>query len=117
MFLFVFIKKNSFRIIMVLISCYDLELYQINVKIAFLNRNVVEEVYMDRPLGFLVEWNIVCKLKKLIYKFKQVFKKWYIEFTNNFKVKYMRDTTYITRIEKFQDSSKKLLGCWRRNIW
>ena len=55
MFLFVFIKKNSFRIIMVLISCYDLELYQINVKIAFLNRNVVEEVYMDRPLGFLVK--------------------------------------------------------------
>jgi hypothetical protein len=39
---------------MILVFYYDLELYQIDIKIAFLNGNVVEEVYMDR-LRFSVE--------------------------------------------------------------
>jgi hypothetical protein len=33
---------------MILVFCYDLELYQIDMKITFLNGNVVEEVYMDQ---------------------------------------------------------------------
>ena len=40
-------KKDSFRIIMVLVAHYDLELHQIDVKTAFLNGNLNEEVYMD----------------------------------------------------------------------
>ncbi len=40
-------KKDSLRIIMVLVAYYDLELHQMNVKIAFLNRSLEEEVYMD----------------------------------------------------------------------
>lgn len=42
------------------------------VKIAFMNGNLEEEVYIDQPEGFSVEGNehIVCKLKKLIYRLK-----------------------------------------------
>ena len=44
-----------------------------DVKIAFLNRNLKKEVYMDQLEGFFVEEkeHIVYKLEKLIYGLKQ----------------------------------------------
>jgi len=34
---------------MALVTHYDLELHQIDVKTAFLNRNLDEGIYMDQP--------------------------------------------------------------------
>ena len=66
-------KKDSLRIIMALVAHYDLELHQVDVKTAFLNGNLEEEVFMDQPEGFLVEGkkHMVCTLKKSIYGLKQ----------------------------------------------
>ena len=38
--------KDSFRIIMALVAHYDLELHQMDVKIAFLNDDIKETIYM-----------------------------------------------------------------------
>ena len=38
--------KDSFRIIMALVAHYDLELHQMDVKTAFLNGDLDENVYM-----------------------------------------------------------------------
>ena len=38
--------KDSFRIIMALVAHFDLELHQMDVKTAFLNGNLFEDVYM-----------------------------------------------------------------------
>jgi hypothetical protein len=38
--------KGFFRIIMVLVAYYDLELHQMDVKTAFLNRDLDENIYM-----------------------------------------------------------------------
>ena len=38
--------KDSFRIIMALVAHYDLELHKMDVKTAFLNRDLEENVYM-----------------------------------------------------------------------
>jgi Reverse transcriptase (RNA-dependent DNA polymerase) len=58
---------------MALVAHYDLELHQMNVKTAFLNGDLDEDVYMDQPEGFSVEGKeqLVCKLKKSIYELKQ----------------------------------------------
>ena len=40
---------------MALVAHYDLELHQMNVKTAFLNRDLEDNVYMDQPMGFSVE--------------------------------------------------------------
>jgi hypothetical protein len=75
-------SKDSFRIIMMLVAHYDLELHQMDVKTAFLNGNLQENVYMTQPEGFAVEGKeyMRCKLKKSIYGLKQVSRQWYIKF-------------------------------------
>jgi hypothetical protein len=46
--------KDSFRIIMALVAHFDLELHQMDVKTAFLNGDLDEDVYMKQPKGFVV---------------------------------------------------------------
>ena len=60
---------------MALVAHYDLELHQMDVKTAFLNGDLEENVYMDQPMGFSVEGkeHMVCKLKKSIYSLKVSF--------------------------------------------
>ena len=53
-FSLVFIK-HSFRIIMALVTHFDLKLYQMNVKIVFLNGSIEEEIYMVQPEIFKVK--------------------------------------------------------------
>ena len=77
-------KKDSFRIFMALAAHYDLELYQMDVKTAFLNGNLNEEVYMDQPMGFIEKGkeHMVCKLKRSIYGLKQASRQWYLKFND-----------------------------------
>ncbi|RVW24213.1 Retrovirus-related Pol polyprotein from transposon TNT 1-94 [Vitis vinifera] len=44
--------KDSFRVIMAIVAHFDLELHQMDVKIAFLNGDLDEDVYMEQPTGF-----------------------------------------------------------------
>jgi hypothetical protein len=46
--------KDSFRIIMALVAHFDLELHQMDVKATFLNGELVENVFMAQPKGFVV---------------------------------------------------------------
>ena len=67
---------------MALVAHYDIKLHQMNVKTAFLNGDLEEEVYMDQPEGFSMEGEsqMVCKLNKSIYGLKQASRQWYIKF-------------------------------------
>jgi hypothetical protein len=79
--------KDSFRIIMALVVHYDLELHQMDVKMAFLNGDLYENVYMAQPKGFVMEGkeNIECHLKKSIYGLKQASRQWYLKFDETIK--------------------------------
>jgi hypothetical protein len=65
--------KDSLRIIMVLVAHYDLEFYQMDVKMAFLNGDLLENVYMTKPKGFAVKGkeHMGCHLRKSIYGLNQ----------------------------------------------
>jgi hypothetical protein len=55
------------------------KVYQMDVKSAFLNGDLSEEVYMEQPEGFKLSDNpdLVCKLKKDLYSLKQAPRAWY----------------------------------------
>ena len=40
---------------MALVAHFDLELHQMDVKTAFLNRDLEENVYIKQPKGFFIE--------------------------------------------------------------
>ena len=44
-----------FIIIMTLVAHYDLELHRMDVKTAFLNEDLEENVYIIQPKGFVME--------------------------------------------------------------
>ena len=61
------LTKDSFRVVMALVAHFDLELHQMDVKIAFLNGDLLEIVYMKQLDGFQEKGkeHLVCKLKKV----------------------------------------------------
>ena len=75
-------SKDSFRVIMALVAHFDMELHQMDVKTAFLNGDLNEEVYMMQPEGFVANdsGTLVCRLKKSIYGLKQASRQWYLKF-------------------------------------
>jgi len=57
----------------VIVALYTLDIYQMDVKTAFLNGKLNKEIYMEQPKGFTVkaQENKVCKLLKSLYDLKQ----------------------------------------------
>ena len=67
------VRFASIRLILAIVAHMNLELYQMDVKIAFLNGDLEEEIYINQPVGFVAEGqeHKVCKLKRSIYGLKQ----------------------------------------------
>ncbi|KAL0453560.1 UNVERIFIED_CONTAM: putative transposon Ty5-1 protein [Sesamum latifolium] len=72
---------KSIRILLAIAAWYDCEIWQMNVKTAFLNSFVEEEIFMDQPEGITVgEEQKVCRLQKSIYGLKQASRSWNTRF-------------------------------------
>ena len=58
------VKMTSIRVILGLAASLNLEVEQMDVKIAFLHGNLEEEIYMEQPKGFVEKGkeDYVCKL-------------------------------------------------------
>nr|GEW00894.1 retrotransposon protein, putative, Ty1-copia subclass [Tanacetum cinerariifolium] len=69
---------RAIRILIAITAYYDYEIWQMDVKTAFLNGYLNEEVYMEQPEGFVNPKypNRVCKLKRSIYGLKKASRQW-----------------------------------------
>ncbi|GJU05371.1 retrotransposon protein, putative, ty1-copia subclass [Tanacetum coccineum] len=69
---------KAIRILIAIIVFYDYEIWQMDVKTAFLNVYLSKEVYMEQPEGFVNPKypNRVCKLKRSIYGLNQASRQW-----------------------------------------
>ncbi|GKC16641.1 retrovirus-related pol polyprotein from transposon TNT 1-94 [Tanacetum coccineum] len=72
-------RLESIRILLAYACAHDFKLYQMDVKSAFLNGFINEEVFVAQPPGFIdfEKPNHVFKLKKALYGLKQAPKAWY----------------------------------------
>ena len=66
-------RYTSNRIVLALAAVTKWKIHQMDVKTAFLNGVVEEEVYVEQPLGFETHdrESHVCRLKKALYGLKQ----------------------------------------------
>jgi hypothetical protein len=73
---------KSVRILLAIAAYYDYEIWQMDVKTAFLNGHLSEDVYMTQPEGFVNPKNAgkICKLQRSIYGLKQASRSWNIRF-------------------------------------
>ena len=81
------VMLKSIRIMLAIAAYHDYEIWQMDVKTAFLNGFLEEEVYMSQPEGFISKNkpNQVCKLKRSIYGLKQASRSWNICFDETIK--------------------------------
>ncbi|GJV54330.1 retrotransposon protein, putative, ty1-copia subclass [Tanacetum coccineum] len=78
---------RAIRILISIAAYYDYEIWQMDIKTAFLNGYLDEDIYMVQPEGF-VDPNHprkVCKLQRSIYGLKQVSKSWNKRFDEEIK--------------------------------
>jgi hypothetical protein len=72
-------RLEAIRILLAYACAHNIKLYQMDIKSAFLNGIINEEVYVEQPPGFEDEKkpNHVYKLKKALYGLKQAPRAWY----------------------------------------
>ena len=72
-------RLTTIRVLLSLSASHGLLVHQIDVKTAFLNGELDEEIYMEQPDGFVLDGQEgkVCKLLKYLYGLKQAPKQWH----------------------------------------
>ena len=101
-------RLESIRILMSITCTMNFKLYQIDVKCAFLNGYLNEEVFVEQPKGFEDPYfpNHVLRLKKALYGLKQAPRAWYDRFTHylldrGFKRGYVYRTLFVKNDENY----------------
>mgnify|MGYP001011468312 CR=1 FL=1 len=76
------VKISTIRVVLSIVAAEDLHLEQLDVKTAFLHGDLEEDIYMHQPEGFVEEnkGNLVYKLRKSLYRLKQIPRQWYKRF-------------------------------------
>nr|GEV59503.1 zinc finger, CCHC-type [Tanacetum cinerariifolium] len=111
-------RISTIRLLIAMASIHNLVIHQMDVKTAFLNGDLDEEVYMNQPQGFIMPGNKnkVCKLIKSLYGLKQAPKQWHQKFdevvlsngeflSSRFSMKDMRETDVILVIRIKHESN------------
>ncbi|KAE8694951.1 hypothetical protein F3Y22_tig00110761pilonHSYRG00036 [Hibiscus syriacus] len=72
-------KLTTVRVLLALTANKDWNLWQMDVKNAFLHGELDREIYMTQPMGFQSQGHpeYVCKLRKALYELKQAPRAWY----------------------------------------
>ena len=70
-------KMDSIRLALAITASKQWEVHHMDVKCAFLNGDINEEIYMEKLEGFVSNPYLVCRLKKSLYGLKQAPRAWY----------------------------------------
>jgi len=97
------VRYDSVRVLLALATIYDLDIKQFDVKTAFLYGELLEEVFMKQPEGFISDDpSLVCKLIKSLYGLKQSSCCWnekFIKFLEEFNFEQLEADKCVFRAE------------------
>ncbi|KAK1413803.1 hypothetical protein QVD17_35586 [Tagetes erecta] len=107
-------RISTIRLLLALAAIHNLVIHQMDVKTAFLNGDLDEEIYMKQPEGFVMpgQEHKVCKLVKSLYGLKQAPKQWHQKFddavlSNGYMINQADKCVY----SKFDKSGKGVIIC------
>lgn len=80
-------RHDTIRVVLALAASMACNIHQMDVKSAFLNGYLQEEIYVKQPLGFSAKGqeDRVLKLKKSLYGLKQTPRAWYSRINDYFE--------------------------------
>nr|GFA90593.1 hypothetical protein [Tanacetum cinerariifolium] len=104
-------RLEAIRIFLAYATRKNMVVYQMDVKTAFLNGNLREDVYVSQPDGFVDpdNPNHVYKLKKALYGLKQAPRAWY-DMLSSFLLSqdfYKVDTPMVEKLKLDEDKERK----------
>nr|GEW36336.1 zinc finger, CCHC-type [Tanacetum cinerariifolium] len=102
-------RISTIRLLIAMPYIHNLIIHQMDVKTAFLNRELEEDIYMNQPLGFIMPGNEnkVCKPIKSLYGLKQAPKQW----NQKFDEVVLSNGYLLNQAEKFHmDLTKEFLS-------
>ena len=70
-------KMDSIRLALAIAASKQWEVHHMDVKCAFLNGDITEEIYMQQPQVFYTNPFLVYSLRKSLYGIKQAPRAWY----------------------------------------
>jgi hypothetical protein len=76
-------RAESIRTLIAIAAQRNMHLHQMDVKTAFLNGKLDEDIYMTQPPGYVKGPGMVCKLHRSLYGLKQAPRCWNKEITNS----------------------------------
>ncbi|GJX29018.1 zinc finger, CCHC-type containing protein [Tanacetum coccineum] len=107
-------RISIIRLLIAMALIHNLIIHQMDVKTAFLNDELNEEVYMNQLQGFIMpdNENKVCKLIKSLYELKQAPKQWHQKFdelilSNGYLLNQADKCVY----SKFDETGKGVIIC------
>ncbi|KAM1251313.1 hypothetical protein ACFX2G_034427 [Malus domestica] len=112
-------RLDTIRTLIALAAQKEWKLFQLDVKSAFLNGTLHEEVYVDQPQGFEVkiQEDKVYKLKKALYGLKQAPRAWYDEIDTYFnRSGFKKSQSEATLYTKFSDAGVLIVSLYVYDI-
>ena len=110
-------KFTSLCTVLALATEFDLEVHQLDVKSAYLNGDLKEEIFMAPPPGFDIPEGMVLKLKKAMYGTKQGGCAWYEHISATLKsMNYTHTDADYTVFTRLRDSTLSIIALYVDNI-
>ena len=108
-------RHDTIRLVIALAAQNSWLIFQLDVKSAFLNGNLEEQVFVEQPLGYIKIENEhkVYRLKKTLYGLKQAPRAWYSRIEAYFLKEGFHKCPYEhTLFIKIEDKEKLLIVCF-----
>ncbi|CAJ2642245.1 unnamed protein product [Trifolium pratense] len=102
-------RWDTIRTILALAASHGWNVYQLDVKSAFLHGDLAEDVYVDQPAGYNKQEGKVYKLKKALYGLKQAPRAWYSKIESYFAQEKFQKCPHEHTLFIKQDDKKNVL--------